>query len=678
MSLPTPPSSHTKPITSAQSLPARFAPETAKPASFAGHKVTKQEPIPKQIPQPEEQKISKSKRLKNKLINAFSIKPAPPQYKYHATVSSGNQTTHIWTNSPNLKVWTPDPKARMQTNAPAPNFHHFNQVPYQGNLSQMMIPGLGVLNFNQPVFYQQMSSQPPVWHPPAQLTAQLAPPIQYAKPAPVYNHIYQDEAARLNIAKTRFTERFHISEATVKKLEQKSDIEQRKFSELPQGINSVVAQLKSTHLKQISSALNNHQTNLAHALPNTHTSIEEQGKTFVNNLESGMRAIDVILKTGQQYYSKEDIQTFKDIRRQLSVERSLVVQVMMQSDANGLGDKLNWQTATDFMRVGYQLIPATVEHLSTLDDSSLETSKPFGKGMTHTVSKLTYKHDGAETKKLFKAEDAVDKSGYERITKKGAYLDSSRPQFALRNLAAQNLQPLLGLNMVPKMELATHKGQIGLMMDEAKGTTAFPTAKSGISEKLKNNTGFANNVVSDLIKAEWFDCLCGQKDRHPGNYLINPDTGHVSLIDNDQSFYPGDTSVAKNSTAASEGNWRSPWPGLPALIDRETFTRLQAIKEQDIRQKLSGLLGKSEVDSTLKRLEELKQHAIKLEKEGKVIDDWSSWKNDAKPALGASDFLKQHGKQQSYLNALEGALKAKTVSVPPAPKQAQPSFSSLR
>ncbi len=670
------------------SLPAYLTPKKSSDknhsASFSGHSVTQQKPVTKQIPPAQEQKTSGAKKLLKKMADFLSIKPSNPSYKYHSSVSTGAQTTHIWSNTPMLNVWTSNPNSVMNSNVPQTNFTHFQPIPHKGNLSQMMVPGLGVLQLNQPLFskplfYQQMSfSQPPAGYFPAQ---------PQAKPPTVYQHIYQDLAEKNKVVQARVTERFNIAPKETDLLDKSVLLEKQRLSTLPQGIQSTVSRLKSRHLDQVSTSIKNHQLNLAQPLPTKPDDIEAQGKTFIHNIENGMRAIDVILDTGRAYYHPESLSKLKTIRQELNAERSLVLQVMEQKGAKGLGDKLNWQTATDFMRVGYDLTPGMLQHMSSFDDSALKSAHPFGKGMTHTVSKLIY-HDGDKTTaKIFKAEDARDSSGYARITKKGSYLDTERPHFAMRNLAAQSLQSLLGLDMVPKMELATHQGKVGLLMDEAKGKTAFPPGQNdGITKKLEQNPQFANAVARELVNAELFDGLCGQQDRHPGNYLIDPDTGKVSLIDNDQSFYPGHTSVAKSTTKTSEGTWFSPWPGLPALIDQQAFDKLQGIKEQDIREKLSSLLNQDEIESTVKRLDELKQHALELKKENRVVDNWATWKSDTSPALGAAEYIKQHGSRQSYFNALERVIGNPSSSIPPVRepvrepvrKQSQPTFSSLR
>ena len=697
MSTPIPPKSPISPAGSVTSSPDISSPSDK--GSFSGRKVSRQQSSGNLIPQDQNNGKGQRKGLLQRIAQHFSSTPATPEHKYHASINTGGQITHIYTNDPNINVWTPGGgRSTIHTNAPHTYHHQYNAVPHMGKPDQMHIPGLGVLKFDQPIFqnlhfgqmkgwqppFQQISNpsqvwiqpesrgwQPNNWHyhhhhtspsgslPPRYKGSDIAPARpEPAKQSVVYKHMYEDLAATDRALKTRVTERFHPEQSPAKKLEQKIQKEEKVITEHQLDGVGKAAKVKAQLFRDIQKSVDNYESLITHHLPREPKGIEDRGKKHIDVIEDAMRKIDTGLKEKGRFLSKQDITDLKKIRQELHNDRVLHLQVISPKNSSAVGFRhdMSWQGALEFMRVGYPLDPSITQHFEKEPkDLLLQEAKVYGSGLSHSVVKLNYKTwDDEPVEKLFKAEDATDSSGFRGVAKSGTYIDTQAPRFALRNIATSKLHPLLCQDCkVPKTGLSTYQGRLGLVMDIAKGHKPYPIAENGgITSSLKTDPAFATEVAKGLVETEWFDLLCGQQDRHAGNYLID-DKGKVTLIDNDQSFHPGNTDTLFSNVKSADGNWMSPWPGEPVLIDRQTYNKLQKLTAQDIREKLTGLLPTNEIESTVQRLAKLKKHSERLARTNRIVDDWSTWRSSKETgSLSATDYLRQHGRAQSYFTTL--------------------------
>ena len=173
------------------------------------------------------------------------------------------------------------------------------------------------------------------------------------------------------------------------------------------------------------------------------------------------------------------------------------------------------------------------------------------------------------------------------------------------------------------------------------------------------------NLMRELSKMEWADVLSGQVDRHGDNYLIdiNPQTGAVKItgIDNDASFGTRKTGMTvvdlsrptprqqdflnklrrEGYTIPPDGRIDlSKLPDRllsetrqqfgfnqlfrPVLIDRDTFDKLTAIREDDYRAMLAPCMDNEAVDAAVSRLKDAQRHAARLEREHRVVEDWNA------------------------------------------------------
>ncbi len=283
----------------------------------------------------------------------------------------------------------------------------------------------------------------------------------------------------------------------------------------------------------------------------------------------------------------------------------------------------------------------------------------FGAGAMNTVAKVNYRgkgEDGGDFTAIFKPEKAesVDVMAVARI-------DDEKPNFALRSVAASKLNKLLGLNVIPRTELAFDM-QLGFgqVMELASGrspkssvkteiTDANPKKISAITKELqkgdkiveKDGKQFLEETVTnpvqwdspylrrELTNLQLFDVLIGQMDRHAENYFIAVDSmGHpngVKGIDNDLAFGVGTTDINQR-----DGHQM----GMPPAIDGQVAARFCAVTPKQVHDAVAGLLTKNEIGSLIIRLEQIKTALMATDTNGFVIpriasdlsgmDDWAN------------------------------------------------------
>lgn len=301
-----------------------------------------------------------------------------------------------------------------------------------------------------------------------------------------------------------------------------------------------------------------------------------------------------------------------------------------------------------------------------VDANRLAEMQPLDAGMFNTVYLSRYRdpeHAGGAVERVFKPEGR--KGGMvSRLT--GIAANDLRS--SCRNVAASNLNRKLGWEVIPDTAMALHAGQAGIVMERATGirvkievlqkdvdiTRSAVGAKAlklhqagtftpGVQTNLCKQFGismirFENDRVivdygvssapalallkdgkvrRELAKLQLLDALMAQGDRHEGNYFIDPDTGAVKGIDNDQSFGKLIRSMVQMTTAL--GGYGTYWAGLPEIVDAEIRADFLRLSEDDARAAVEGLLDPEETEATLSRLREIQVYLTALPPE-RVID----------------------------------------------------------
>ncbi|MBR1628076.1 MAG: hypothetical protein IJ679_02270 [Lachnospiraceae bacterium] len=190
---------------------------------------------------------------------------------------------------------------------------------------------------------------------------------------------------------------------------------------------------------------------------------------------------------------------------------------------------------------------------------------------------------------------------------------SEKDDLTKRNVAATRIAELFGVSDLivgSKMTEIEVDGQKldGIMMDEAKGSEIFKI----FNEAKENGIEFkySPEAFRQLINLQVLDLICGQVDRHQGNYLCTRDENYVvksiSGIDNDMAFGSLSYSTIKKTGRRGLNRIRNVElngeMSLPAM-DRAFANRLLAIKPEMIHFALVDLIAKKDRDALIGRLQ---------------------------------------------------------------------------
>jgi len=234
---------------------------------------------------------------------------------------------------------------------------------------------------------------------------------------------------------------------------------------------------------------------------------------------------------------------------------------------------------------------------------------------------------------------------------------------SVRNLATKKMDKLCEFSLVPETRYAVVEGELGIVMDFVHGaapqmTVDIPASdeqKSVYDEIMRNGDEEEKEIYGkqyahkdgvlmykldasvdidfndkdlrrDLVKLQLLDALCGQGDRHGGNYIVQLDANgkysSLKAIDNDQAFGPNFNDpnlLAKGRTAGVLG------VGLPQVIDKEMATTFLEMSPESVRRDLAGLLPHDEIEATVQRLRAIQEHIESLPPENIIgKDDWGS------------------------------------------------------
>jgi hypothetical protein len=193
-----------------------------------------------------------------------------------------------------------------------------------------------------------------------------------------------------------------------------------------------------------------------------------------------------------------------------------------------------------------------------------------------------------------------------------------------RNLAVQAINNLLAVELIPATFKAKHahndKMFEGIVMQKVNGKDGKP---GGLRELAPTVSMLWYDIEKDPIVRKGLsnlyllDTICGQVDRHKGNYIIEAANGKivgVKAIDNDLAFGPKykDYQYSAAGVDPQSVAWHSEVSAGKRVdelteIDRDFAQRIidLAGKEAPLRQALAAYLTSAEIDSTVSRLRSL-------------------------------------------------------------------------
>jgi hypothetical protein len=165
----------------------------------------------------------------------------------------------------------------------------------------------------------------------------------------------------------------------------------------------------------------------------------------------------------------------------------------------------------------------------------------------------------------------------------------------LYEIAAYNLDKLLGLGMVPPTVQKRFRGKAGscqLWIEES------AVLKKSLQEGLSSKVLEKPNWLRQAYVQQLFDNLIGNEDRHQGNVLITPDERSF-LIDHSRTFRT--TKAFTEILPFSEEKF--PAVGVMRELPRALFEKVKALDERSIREAVGKTLSKKEIGAVLARKE---------------------------------------------------------------------------
>ena len=232
---------------------------------------------------------------------------------------------------------------------------------------------------------------------------------------------------------------------------------------------------------------------------------------------------------------------------------------------------------------------------------------------------------------------------------------SEKVNMTRRNVATSRMAALLGVDsLVAKSETAeiydeaTGSTIRGNLMEHARGQmsgsaaaakekegkkTITYSSKDERPDVLLNSTG---NFQRDLCSLQVFDNICGQIDRHSGNFLVTKnkqgELSELQGIDNDGAFglnengaFIGEQGNTRNAYNIQTGEMELPF------LDRAFAERINAVDPEMIKYALKDLLTEQEIAAVITRLNSVKK-AISTMDESRLLRD-EDWNDDTAQIL---------------------------------------------
>lgn len=324
-------------------------------------------------------------------------------------------------------------------------------------------------------------------------------------------------------------------------------------------------------------------------------------------------------------------------------------------------------------RVGHEVsLLSAKDGQGWLSSLGLSTNQVTGTGrqdggQVNQVSELHFKTESGEMSGFFKEDKGFNAKSEGHETEVG--IRQVDPNYGARSIALYRLDQLFNAGVTARAEFAVHKNGdgksvLGTVLESSKGTKAVDVKYHVAGdEKDPGSVDLYDPVLQrGLNKLQLLDAICGQLDRHMGNYFVQDDgkgnvTG-VTGIDLDMAFGSKMTSVDYKGAQ----NYK----GLPEYIDKEMGQKILQITPADIRAALTGLLSKPEIDATVSRFTEVQKAVKQAEKDGKLQESWDAKSGQRGPTYDKS----RHGQKTYHQSARENRRIALDVECDAALKRA--------
>lgn len=248
-----------------------------------------------------------------------------------------------------------------------------------------------------------------------------------------------------------------------------------------------------------------------------------------------------------------------------------------------------------------------------------------------------------------------------------------------RNAAMSTVSALLGkpglvAHAEPMMVMVDGKPVSGTFMENATGVEAYHIKDKDAEVRNYGPEHYDNPAVfEDIAAIQAIDYICGNVDRHEGNFFMNFDEQSkklvgITAIDNDLSFTK---SVPGRNVSSGVGNmWVA--PSQMGVIGESTATAIMGLNEEMLSVALSGYgLSKDEISAAWQRTQ-IMQDEIKrgndhyLDKKSGELDkgflrvvpdsQWADYDLKKVASMGANQFS-TFSKMSSLIKGHESHLK---------------------
>ena len=240
-----------------------------------------------------------------------------------------------------------------------------------------------------------------------------------------------------------------------------------------------------------------------------------------------------------------------------------------------------------------------------------------------------------------------------KVAKIETYEDLSK-----RNVATSRMAKLLGIeDMIAKSDMATvtinGKTMTGTIMEEVKGTIVEDSKTKAAGEET--SVKYSPEAFKQLMNLQVFDVICGQVDRHTGNYLGELEKKkdgryifkNIKGIDNDMSFglikysdilKNGQYGIKEMKPIELDGTLTIPF------LDYDMAMKIKALKPAEVSYQMADILSKEEIRALIDRIKGV-QNVINRQL---ALDEKNKNKNNGYK----SRFVKDSGDGKEWESAL--------------------------
>ncbi len=157
-------------------------------------------------------------------------------------------------------------------------------------------------------------------------------------------------------------------------------------------------------------------------------------------------------------------------------------------------------------------------------------------------------------------------------------------------VAAYELDKMLGLDMVPPTVVRRIKGDLGSMQLWVEGCDTY--------KRLRPKVPQTPQFSWQISRMKMFDNLIFNDDRNTGNFMLD-ESWNIILIDHSRAFIDR-KNLLKGDTK------------LPAQYDRKLLKRLQALTREELEAELEDVLQGRQINAIFKRLDKILEHQQEL------------------------------------------------------------------